>query len=336
MIALAAFVIIVAGMRAAETIIVPFLLSVFIAIISSPFMFLLQRKGVPTFAAILIMALVILAFGGILAAIVGTSVNQFTKELPRYQEAFQTQRAQLVTWLETKGIEVSNEMLTKYLNPGAIMSMVANLLSQLGAILANSFLIFITVIFILMEASIVPDKISAAMNRPKESLRQLETIAKSIKRYLAIKTVTSLITGAIITLILVILKIDYPFLWGLLAFLLNYVPNIGSILAAIPAILLALIDHGITSAILTSVGYIAVNTTIGNFVEPRVMGRGLGLSTLVVFLSLVFWGWVLGPVGMLLSVPLTMTLKVALESYSDTRWVAIMLGSEPLKSKKMQ
>ena len=122
------------------------------------------------------------------------------------------------------------------------------------------------------------------------------------------------------------MKVDYPLLWGLLAFLLNYIPNLGSIIAAVPTVLLTLVQLGWSAALIVFAGYSVVNVVIGSFIEPRFMGKGLGLSTLVVFLSLVFWGWVLGPVGMLLSVPLTMTLKIALESSEENRWLAKLLS----------
>ena len=121
--------------------------------------------------------------------------------------------------------------------------------------------------------------------------------------------------------------LDFPVLWGLLAFLLNYVPNIGSLIASIPAILIALIQFGPLQALMIAVGYFVINITIGGVVEPRLMGRGLGLSTLVVFLSVGFWGWIFGPVGMLLSVPLTMTAKLALESSESTASVALLLSA---------
>jgi len=148
----------------------------------------------------------------------------------------------------------------------------------------------------------------------------------SLNKYLAIKTIFSLATGILVGIWLFILGVDYPILWGLLAFLLNYVPNIGSIIAAIPACLVALIQLGPVYALSAALGYLVLNIAIGSILEPRFMGRGLGLSTLVVFLSLVFWGWVLGPVGMLLSVPLTMIVKIALEGRDDTRKMAILLG----------
>ena len=143
-----------------------------------------------------------------------------------------------------------------------------------------------------------------------------------------IKTVISVLTGLLIGIWTSLLGVDFPIVLGLLAFLLNYVPNIGSMIAAVPAVLSAFIELGIGPAAVTGLGYVVVNTVMGNIIEPRFMGRGLGLSTLVVFLSLLFWGWVLGPVGMRLSVPLTMTVKIALDANEQSRWLAILLGSD--------
>jgi predicted PurR-regulated permease PerM len=152
---------------------------------------------------------------------------------------------------------------------------------------------------------------------------------ENVNRYLIIKTAASLVTGILIGLWVWILGLDFPLIWGLLAFMLNYIPTLGSIIAGVPAVLLGFIQFGPGRALMVAVGYLVVNAVLGSVVEPRFQGRGLGLSTLVVFLSLAFWGWVWGPVGALLSVPLTMTLKIALESSPDTRGIAILLGSNP-------
>jgi len=158
-------------------------------------------------------------------------------------------------------------------------------------------------------------------------MTHFDAFVRDVKHYLAIKTWICLATGFLMTVFLISINLDYAILWGVLAFLLNYVPTIGSIIAALPAVLLAYIQLGGGWAVGVAIGYLAVNMIMGNLVEPRVMGQGLGLSTLVVFLSLLFWGWVLGPVGMVLSVPLTVTLRIALESREDTRWIAVLLGS---------
>ena len=150
----------------------------------------------------------------------------------------------------------------------------------------------------------------------------------AIRRYIALKTVISLGTGIAIAIWMAVLSVDYPILWGALAFLLNYVPNIGSFIAAIPAVLLALLQLGVGSALVAGLGFLVVNVFFANIIEPRIMGYGVGLSTLVVFCSLVFWGWVLGPVGMLLSVPLTAMFRIVLGTNESTRWIAVMLGSD--------
>ena len=156
----------------------------------------------------------------------------------------------------------------------------------------------------------------------------MRAFSQHAKRYLVIKTLISAATGLVIWLWLLILGVDYPVLWGTLSFLLNYVPNIGAIIAALPVALLALVQLGVGSALLTVLGFAVVHIVVGNIIEPKLMGKGLSLSTLVVFLSMVFWGWVLGPIGMILSVPMTSLVKIALESYEGTRGLAIMLGSD--------
>ncbi len=322
-------VILVAGMRAASSILVPFLLSIFIAKICTPFLFWMQRKRIPNALAVLSIFIAILGIGWLLAVFVGSSLNGFSKSLPLYQERLTAKTAALVSWLRGLGWDVSYEVLNDYFDPRKAMAMVARTLTGLRAVLTQTFLILLTVLFILLEASGFPQKLRVALSDPEESLARLSEVTKSVNRYLAIKTLFSMITGIAIWIWLFILGVDYPLLWGLLAFLLNYVPTIGSMIAAIPAVLLALVQLGTSSALLTCLGYAVVNVSIGSIIEPRLMGRGLGLSTLVVFLSLVFWGWVLGPVGMLLSIPLTMTVKVALESDESTRWLAVILGSGP-------
>ena len=205
------------------------------------------------------------------------------------------------------------------------MRLVAGLVSGFGNALANSFLIFITVIFILLESNRFSEKLFTIFGENDKHVG--EHFADKIRLYMGIKTLMSLATGVLVSLWLWFLDIDYPLLWGMMAFLLNYVPNVGSIIAAAPAVLLALVQFDITIAILVIAGYVVINIVIGNAIEPRFLGKGLNLSPLVVFLSLVFWGWVLGPVGMVLSVPLTILVKLALDENEDTRWIGTVLGS---------
>jgi AI-2 transport protein TqsA len=193
--------------------------------------------------------------------------------------------------------------------------------------MTNVFLILLTVVFILAEEVGFSDKIQLASRQPAATLRALNQFKSAINRYMAIKTLISLATGLLVTLWLWIIGVDYPVLWGLLAFLFNYIPTFGSFLAGVPPVLLALVQLGWPEALMVVAGFSLINVLLDNVLTPRLMGKGLDLSALVVFLSLVFWGWALGTIGMFLSVPLTMTVKIALESFDETRWVGVMLGS---------
>jgi AI-2 transport protein TqsA len=198
--------------------------------------------------------------------------------------------------------------------------------------MANLFLIIITVIFMLFEASSVPRKLHLALDDPQARLKQIDRFLSSVNNYIAIKTLVSIATGICVSLMLWVFGLDFFLLWGVLAFLLNYIPNIGSIIAAVPAMSLAVLQLGPAAAGFIGLGYLTINTVMGNVVEPRYLGRGLGLSTLVVFISLIFWGWLLGTVGMLLSVPLTMIIKIALENSAEGSWFAVLLsGDEELE-----
>ena len=325
---MAAFVVLVAGMKAAQAILVPFLVAAFLALICGPPMFWLQRRGVPSVLALLIVVAVICGIGVGVGALLGNSFKDFTAALPAYQARLQERTEALIAWTDEFGIALPANILSDVVNPGQIMQLVGRVVSGIGGLVTNSFLIALTVIFILLEASSFPAKLRAAFWDSHGAFGKFDQVAANVNRYLAIKTAVSLATGVMIAVWLAAVGVDFPLLWGLLTFLLNYVPNIGSIIAAVPAVLLAVIQLGPGPAGLAALGYFVTNFVMGNLIEPRFMGRGLGLSPLVVFLSLVFWGWVFGAVGMLLSVPLTMTVKIALESSDETRWIAVLLGSE--------
>jgi len=326
----AAFVVVVAGMKAAAPILIPFLLSVFIAIISAPSMFYLTKKGLPMPVALLVVISAVIILLTLVAILIGNSIEDFRQALPTYQGRMQDQLQVIVGLLSKVGINISLAGVQAYFDPSVVMRLAANTLSGLGNALTNGFLILLTVLFILTEASSFPAKLHRVLGRPDRSLKGFDRFLETVKHYMAIKTWLSLATGIIVWLALWLIGVDYPLLWGVTAFLLNYVPNIGSIIAAVPAVLLALIQLGWGPAVGVAVLYAVINVVVGNVVEPRFMGKGLGLSTLVVFLSLIFWGWVLGPVGMLLSIPLTMTVKIAMDNNDETRWIAILLDSEDI------
>ena len=325
---LASFVIIVAGMKVAASIIIPFLLAAFISIVASPPFYWLQKKKIPKVAALLIVILLFIFFIFIIALMIGTSINDFTTKIPFYESKLENQTDAVITWLNEKGIIEERVELKEIINPAVILKLVGNALNEISGIFTNGFLILLTVVFMLLEVSSLPIKLKKIFKDPDRSIDRVQSIYNNINKYIAIKTWISLATGLLAAILCFIIGVDYPILWGILAFVLNYIPTIGSLIALIPPVLLTIIQIGPLEGLIVLIGFVVINTVMGNILEPRLMGRGLGLSTLVVFLSLIFWGWVLGPVGMLLSVPLTIAIQIIFDSSEETKWIAVLLGSE--------
>lgn len=323
----AAFVILVAGMKAASVLVIPFFLAVFLAIICAPPLFWMKRKGVPSSVGILILMLGGIVIQIILVTLISSSIADFSRNLPFYQDRLISLIHDSLQLLSRYGIDVEADKLTEMFNPSRIFKLVANTLNSLGGVLTNTFFVFLTIIFILSEAAGFPNKLRALSRDKDADLGKYSEIIAGVNRYLGIKTLTSFATGVVISFWLMFQGVDFPVMWGVFAFLFNYIPNIGCIIAAAPAVLLALVQLGPVPASLAGLGFLIVNISIGSVIEPRIMGQETGLSVLVVFLSLAFWGWVLGPVGMLLSVPLTMAVKIALGGRTSTRWLSILLGS---------
>lgn len=328
LITFAAAIVVIAGLRAAADLILPLLVALFLAMISLPLMTALQRVKVPGgLAAVLAVVTEIGVLAGVVA-LVGGSIRGFTEAAPRYQERLEVLFGQSLDRLSALGLQFDEPTLRELLDPGLAFDMVGGALRGVAGVLSRTLIVVLIVLFVLLEAAGFPEKLEAAFG-PRRATERYDRIREDVLKYLGIKTLISLVTGTVVGVAMAIVGIDFPVLWGVLAFLLNYVPNLGSILAAIPPVLLALVQFGVGRAIAVVAVFAAVNVLLGNLLEPRLMGRRLGLSTLVVFLSLIFWGWVWGPVGMLLSVPLTMIVKIMLENTPDLRWVAVLLGDRP-------
>ncbi len=323
----AAFMIIIAGVMYAKSIITPFLLALFISIICAQPISWLKKKRVPGWLAIVIILLgLVLLFSGF-ALLIGGTVSSFSRNVLKYESTLTTISNSYVRFLNEKGLKIPEDQVISLIQPARILEFTAGALNGVLNMMGNTFLIFLIILFILMEFGSFSIKAKAIMNKSDESTDYFSTIIKNIRHYLGIKTLVCILTGVFIYLALLIIGVDYPLLWALIAALMNYIPNIGSIIAAIPAVLFALVQFGLGGALWTLGSFLFVNNVLGNFIEPRIMGKGLGLSTLVVFLSLLFWGFILGPVGMFLSIPLTMIIKIVLEQNDKTRGFAILLGT---------
>jgi len=320
----AAIVIILAGVKLSSVIIVPFLLALFLTTILSPLFLWLKKIGLGEMFSLIIIALILSFLISSFAILVGNSVQDFTENIPTYEVKLKSDLGELLERVNSFGIHIPKEDILNLFQTDSLMRYIATTLKSFGSLLTNSFMIILIVIFMLLEISQFAYKVKQTNSN---SLIQLTQISDNIKHYILLKALTSAATGIIITIILKMVGIHYAILWGLMAFMLNFIPNIGSIIAAVPAILMAIIQFNFTTATMVAVAYLIINIIIGSIIEPKILGKGLGLSTLIVFLSLIFWGWILGPAGMILSVPLTIMIKIALNNQENTRWVATMLGS---------
>jgi predicted PurR-regulated permease PerM len=329
----AALIIIFGGVMYAKSIITPILLALFISIICAYPVSWLEKKKVPKGLALLIVILgIIVIFSGF-AFLIGGALASFTSDVSKYASTLTNISNSFIQFLNAKGLKIPQDQLSTLIQPAKILKITAGALNELFSMVGNTFLIFLIFLFMIMEFGSFSVKAKAILSDSDESNAYFSTIIQNIRQYLGIKTLLCLLTGILIYVALWIIGVDYPLMWALIAALMSYIPHIGSIIAAFPAVLFALVQLGLGGALWTLGSFLFVNNVLGNFVEPRIMGKGLGLSTLVVFLSLIFWGFIFGTVGMFLSVPITMTIKIILENNEKTKWIAILLGT-PTEAKK--
>ncbi|MDN6179923.1 MAG: AI-2E family transporter [Halomonas subglaciescola] len=325
--AIAAVIVIIAGMKLGAGLIVPLLLAFFIAVVCTEPVHWLHRCGLPLRVAVLLTLLVIMGLVTLLGFLVVNSFSTFIEALPDIENRLYMAYWQLLNGLSSIGLAIDPDEL-EALFGNEDTTWVPSLLGELGNFFMQSMVVALLVVFMMFETLNFRDKVSLALENPAPSLERFTEFSATLKRYLAVKTVISLVTGMLIWVACLLVGVKFALLWAVLAFALNFIPNIGSAIAAVPPVLLLLVnqDGGVGQALALSLAYLGINFVLGNLLEPRLMGRALGLSTLVAFVSLVVWGWVFGVAGLLLSVLLTMTLKIALDSHPQTRWMAHLLG----------
>jgi len=325
-IVMASVVVVLAGVKSASSILIPFLLSLFIAIILSPSYNFFKKKGVPEIISLLLVVSIFLTFLALVAKLIGTSATDFSSNINMYSDKLSGYYMSIASYAENFGVVLPIDEFSSLVDSKRIMTFGTTILQSMGSMFTNGFVIILTVVFMLLESSHFLDKIDAA-DGELDTIVHIKEISQKIKQYMVLKALVSLFTGFVVWIALLFIGTDYAFLWGVMAFMFNFIPNIGSIIAAVPAVLITLVQLGSFSALLVTALYTAINIIIGSFIEPKVMGKGLGLSTLVVFLSLLFWGWLLGIVGMLLSIPLTIMAKIAFDANKNTKWISVLLGT---------
>ncbi len=327
-------VIIIAGFKAASKVIIILLLAIFIASILSAFLNFMEQKKIPKIPSYFLLFSILIVILVLLTYMINTSLTSFSNNLPIYENKIKTSILLIINYIEEYGFSINKEEILKALNFSYFFKFTTNLIGDIGAIFSKALLVFIGVAFILSETKIFEKKLKLIFNNDSKKLYSFKLFSYNLQKYFIVKTFTSFLTGVSIFIILFFFKIDYPILWAVIAFLFNFIPVVGSIVAAIPAILLSLVSGHLDHTIWLMISYMIINISISNIIEPKLMGKELGLSPMIIFFSLIFWGWILGIVGMFLAVPITMTLKIAFESTQNTKWIGVLLSD--LSSKKNQ
>lgn len=329
---LASFIIILAGIKIASEIVVILFLAIFIASIFSRLISFLEEKHFPKFVAYLSALLIFVIISLLLAYTINISLKDFANNFSLYEKKFTLLIVNTLNFFENHGYIIDKDTILETLNPNSFLSFSSKILGSIGTFLSKFLLIVIGIAFILAESKSFEQKLKIIFKNNNQKLNHFKLVSYNIQKYFIVKTTTSFLTGFLITIALIFFKVDYPILWGVIAMLFNFIPVVGSIIASIPAIILSLISLDINTTIILTIFYVIINISISNIIEPKLMGKELGLSPLIIFFSLIFWGWMLGIVGMFLAVPITMTLKIAFESNKGTKWLAILMSD--LSGKK--
>jgi AI-2 transport protein TqsA len=325
----ASIVIVIAGLRAAAPILAPLVLAAIIAIISLPALRWLVRRRVPFPLAIVATVLVDVAVLVLFALIILQAAAEFRAVAPAYLARVHELEAAALIKLQSWGYEVSAVPYREIINPEMLFSLATGAALRITEIVGVTLLVVLYLVFMLLESAGLSEKLHRAFGDRVGDLSRMTRVVADVQQYLTLKTLVSLATGVLIGASAAMLGIDFALFWGFLAFALNYVPSIGSFLAAIPAVFVALLQLGVASAAALAGIFLVVNLSIGSILDPIIVGRRLGLSTLVVLFSLIFWGWTWGIIGMFVALPLTAAAKIVMESSIGFRPMAVLLGPVP-------
>jgi AI-2 transport protein TqsA len=327
MLFLATTVVVFAGMHLSAPILDPILFAVILALLFSPIYGWLTRHRIPTPLALIIMLVGMTILFLALFLILGVSIARFSGDIASYTGKLNDQVSNLKGLAKSVGI--SQVDVQNAFKPSTITGAIGTILSGIADFLSNLFLILLYVLFFLAEGPAMINCLRTSAGEDHPQVMRLTTFGRNVVRQLGLRAIVNLFTGAGVTVLLLVLRVDFPLMWGILAFFLSFIPWIGLPLAVAPAVVLALAEHGVTSAVLVIVGVIVINVLAENALSPMLMGRGLSLSPTVLFVGFIFWAWLLGGPGAFLAAPLTIFLVLMLDTFPETRWLASVMGAGP-------
>ena len=324
---LAATVVVLAGIRLGAPILNPILFAVVFALLSSPLYSWMRRRGVPTPLALLIMlvGLTVILVG--LFGFLSVSIGRFTGRLDSYAAQLDGITSELQTLLDRLGLSTVD--LSDVIDSSAIVGALGTVLSGVAGFLSDLFLILMITLFLIGEGPAMMNRLSSSLTQNNPQLAGAIVVGQYVVRQFGLRALINVITGAGVTALLLVLGVDFAVLWGVLTFFLSFVPYIGLVLAAVPAVVLALAEFGLSRALLVIAGIIVIDTLVENVLSPMMMGHGLSLSPTIVFLSFTFWIWLLGAPGAFLAIPITIFVAVMFGTFPETRWLSSLMTTRP-------
>ena len=330
---LAGISIVILTMRVASDILSPILLALVLAITAAPLLKLFMKRGAPAWLALILTILLVVGLILGIVWLVGLSVQDFGEKLPAYEQRIQEIEDALGSSLTNLGVDVDNLAADPLVKPDALLEFFAGFAGDIVASLSNWGLILLTSVFFMLEATTMPRKIRSLTEESDPDVQQSLRFNQDIRQYMTINAGVGLLAAVLNVILLAIMGIDFALLWGVLSFFMSFIPNIGFLISVIPPAFMALVQYGVTEMLIVIVAYVLINFLVDNVIKPRFIQEGLNISATVTFLSLILWGWVFGPIGAILAVPMAMIVQAFLESRQETRWLAYMMGdgSEPFK-----
>jgi predicted PurR-regulated permease PerM len=324
MLGLAALVVVFAGMRLAAPILNPILFALVLSLLFSPIYAWLRRHRIPTPLALVIMLVgLTILFVGIFL-IMGISIARFSGDIASYAGKLNVQVSSLQDLAKSLGLSEVN--IRDAVKPSALAGAIGSVLAGVADFLSNLFLILVIVLFFLAEGPAMMNRLRSSAGSDHPQVERLTVFGQNVVRQLGLRAIVNLVTGAGVTILMFVLGVDFPLMWGILTFFLSFIPWIGLPLAVAPAVVLALAEHGIDRALLVIAGVIVINVLAENALSPMLMGRGLSLSPTILFIGFIFWAWLLGGPGAFLAAPLTIFAVLMLETFPETRWLAAVMG----------
>jgi AI-2 transport protein TqsA len=321
---LAATVVVLAGIRLGAPILNPILFAVVLSLLFSPVYSWLLRRGLPAPLALVIMLVVLAILFVGLFFILGVSISKFSERVGYYVAQLNGELSSLDAVLERLGL--SNVNLSEAVNSSALVDAVGSILSGIAGFLSDLFLILMIMLFLLGEGPAMMARLRASVHEDNPQVARLTAVGQNVVLQFGLRAIVNLVTGAGVTVLMFLLGVDFPLMWGILTFFLSFVPYIGLVLAVAPAVVLALAEFGVTRAVLVIAGVIVINILAENVLSPMMMGRGLNISPTIVFLSFIFWAWLLGGPGAFLALPITLFVAVMFDTFPETRWLANLIG----------